>query len=99
MIKPHLEPPPRSHALGVKYVSFNETSGYGHAARSYLLGLAQSDIPLTWTPMVMKGFFRPRYRLFREGGVGDPQLDRLCNRAIAYNQVLIHLVPEYIPYW
>jgi glycosyltransferase involved in cell wall biosynthesis len=99
MSKPHAEPQERSHPCGVKYVSFQEGSGYGSAARSYLLGLAQSDIPLTWTPMIKKGFFRPRYRPVTGPGVGDPELDRFCNRAVAYDQVLIHLVPEYIPFW
>jgi glycosyltransferase involved in cell wall biosynthesis len=99
MSKAHREPLERSRAPAVKYVSFHEASGYGCAARSYLLGLAQSSYPLTWTPMITKGFFRPRYRPVAGPGVGDAELDRFCNRAVAYAQVLIHLVPEYIPLW
>ncbi len=37
---------------GLKYISLAEHSGYGEAARAYLQGLSQADVPLTWTPLV-----------------------------------------------
>jgi len=99
MSEPRPDPLEKSNPQGIKYVSFREASGYGSAARSYILGLGQSGIPLTWTPMIKKGLFRPRFKPATGPGVGDPQLDCFCNRAIAYDQVIIHLVPEYFSFW
>ena len=31
--------------------------------------------------------------------VGDPELDRFCNRTIPYDVVIVHTVPEYFPFW
>lgn len=95
----HWEAQDKSRPGGVKYVSFHEVSGYGCAARSCLLGLTESNFPLTWTPLIPQGFFRPRYRPVTGPRVGDAKLDPFCNRLVAYDQVLIHLVPEYIPFW
>ncbi len=84
--------------VGIKYVGLHENSGYGIAARRYLLGLRRSGVPLTWTPMVPGGKLKSLYYTPFEGrGVGDPQLDPLCNRPIAYDVVILHTVPEYYP--
>ena len=37
---------------GVKFISLYESSGYATAAKRYLLGLKNSGIHVTWTPMV-----------------------------------------------
>jgi glycosyltransferase involved in cell wall biosynthesis len=86
-------------AGGIRYVSCFGPSGYGNAARNYLLGLQAVDYPVTWTPLV-GGFRRfPHHRPFSGTTVGDPLLDRLCNRPMEYDTVLLHLMPEYIPFW
>jgi glycosyltransferase involved in cell wall biosynthesis len=84
---------------GVKYVSLHEASGYGDAARSYLLGLMHTRIPVTWTPMVGGRRWGPFYRPFTGRSVGDQQLDPVCNKPLAYDTVILHLVPEYFPFW
>jgi len=84
---------------GVKYVSLREASGYGDAARAYLLGLMRTGLPLTWTPMVGGRRLGPFYRPFTGRGVGDPELDLLCNKPLFYDTVILHLVPEYFPVW
>jgi glycosyltransferase involved in cell wall biosynthesis len=88
---------PGMRLQGIKYVSVHEPSGYGNAARRYLLGLKRSGIPVTWTPMV-PGRWRGLYYMPFEGkSVGDPELDPLCNAAIDYDVVVFHTVPEYYP--
>ena len=84
---------------GIKYISFWENSGYGEAARRYLLGLANSGTPLSWTPMVPGSAWGLGYEPFAERSVGDAQLDPLCNRSIDYDTVVVHTVPEYFPLW
>jgi len=86
---------------GLKYVSWLEHSGYGNAARRYLHGLLNADVPLTWTPMVPgpgwgKSFY---YEPYLGQTPGEPGLDAVCNRPLDYDTVLLHLVPEYYPRW
>jgi glycosyltransferase involved in cell wall biosynthesis len=84
---------------GIRYISCFGPSGYGNAARNYLLGLQAVGYPVTWTPL-RGGFGRfPFHRAFKGRTVGDPQLDPLCNRPLTYDTVLLHQVPEYIPFW
>ena len=84
---------------GIKYVSFYERSGYGYAARAYLLGLMKTDIPITWTPMLPgRGWGRGQVP-FSCRKIGDPDLDSVCNLPIRYNTVILHLTPEYYPMW
>lgn len=74
---------------GLKYISLHDGSGYAHAARSYLRGLRQSGVPLTWQPLV-----RSRFGLscgpVRGRSVGDPEFDAVCNLPLAYDTVLVH---------
>ena len=84
---------------GLRYVSLYEPSGYGESARRYLLGLASLGVPITWTPMVRGPEWGLGYQPFFGTSVGDPELDRFCNRRIDYDAVLLHLVPEYFPHW
>lgn len=84
---------------GIRYISHFGPSGYGNAARNYLLGLRAADHPVTWTPM-LGGFRRfPHHRPFTGRTVGDRQLDPICNQPLDYGTVLLHLLPEYIPIW
>ncbi|MHB1861419.1 MAG: glycosyltransferase family protein [Gemmatimonadaceae bacterium] len=36
---------------GLKYVSLYGPTGYGEAARRYMLGLSEAGVPFTWTPI------------------------------------------------
>ena len=82
---------------GVKYVSLREPSGYGVAARRYLLALTGAGVPVTWTPMVLGSGWRLGYEPYLARTISDPQLASICNVTIDYNTLLVHAVPEYFP--
>lgn len=87
--------------VGIKYVSWGQGSGYGSAARRHILGLRRLGVPVTWTPMV-PGRCDERglgFVAFRGSSVGDAELDEICNIPISYDTVIVHLPPEYFPYW
>jgi glycosyltransferase involved in cell wall biosynthesis len=84
---------------GIKYVSYHEASGYARAARSFVLGLHEAGIPVTWTPMVRGRKWRLGYEPHTGTAVGNPELDALCNRPIPYDTVIVHTTPEYLPHW
>ncbi|MBF0296463.1 MAG: tetratricopeptide repeat protein [Magnetococcales bacterium] len=81
---------------GVKYVSMGDHTGYAVAARQYLRLLRQGGIPITWHPVILLG----------KGGISipfpacpEPQLADIWQRAIPYDTVIVHLVPDYFPEW
>lgn len=84
---------------GIRYVSLHEPSGYGEAARRLLLGLKEINAPLTWTPMVLGRGWGLAYEPWSGDGVGDAELDCLCNRPVDYDVLVMHLIPEYYPRW
>jgi len=84
---------------GIKYVSLHEPSGYGVAARRYLRGLINLDVPLTWAPMVQGSGWGLGYEPLPGSHTGDRLLDPFCHRAIEYDTVVVHTVPEYFPLW
>lgn len=84
---------------GVKYVSLHETSGYGRAARPFILGLDQAGVPVTWVPMVPGRALGLGYQPQERRAPGDPLLDPLWNRPLRYETVILHTVPEYLPFW
>ena len=84
---------------GIKYVSLHEASGYGEAARRYLLGLVHEGVQLTWTPMIRGRRWGMGYEPFRGDGEGEPWLRPYCNRQIDYDTVVVNTVPEYYPIW
>lgn len=84
---------------GIKYVSFHGVSGYGTAARSYLRGLRNVGIPITWTPMVPGKAWRIGYQPFLGTKIEDLELFPLCNIQIEYDTLIVHTVPEYYPMW
>ena len=84
---------------GIKYVSPGDSTGYGTAARRLLQALAARAIPVTWTPMVLGPGWGLGYEPLAGGSVGDPVLDRLVQRPIPYDTVVLHTVPEYYPRW
>lgn len=86
-------------ASGIKFVSFYENSGYGIAAKLYLKALLNSDIEITWTPMVRGKSLGMTYEPYQEKSIGEQKLDRICNKPINYETVLIHTIPEFYTYW
>ncbi len=81
---------------GLKYISWADKTGYAVAARSYMYGLLQAGINLSWTPMLYgRRAYVPRYQSHWPW----PELKSICHKAIDYDTVLIHTVPEYYPYW
>lgn len=86
-------------ASGVKYVSLHENSGYGISARLYIKALLESDVDITWTPMVRGKSLGMTYEPYQERQIGDPDLDAVCNKPIDYDTVLVHTIPEFFTYW
>lgn len=85
--------------MSIKVVAPYDHSGYSTAARRTLLALRDAGIPFTWTPMVPGTGWDLTYEPFHGNAVGDPDLDPYCNRAIAYDTVVVQLVPEYLLRW
>jgi len=91
---------PVSHVRkGLKYVSLNDSTGYGQAAFRLLEGLTAHDIPFTWAPMVLGSALGLGYEPCTSGKAGPDFLQNHVNRDIDYDQVILHIVPEYYPYW
>jgi len=86
---------------GLKYISWNDTSGYAAAAYGYIRGLMDRNIPLTWTPMIPGASWGSAfgYEPFTGSSIGSRERDPVCNKPLSYDTVLIHLVPEYYPRW
>ncbi|MCW5852806.1 MAG: glycosyltransferase family 4 protein [Anaerolineae bacterium] len=84
---------------GLKYVSLADETGYGVAARCYIQGLHAAGVPLTWAPMTPGLGLGLGYEPSDRRNLGAPPLNQVCNRALSYDRVLVHTVPEYFPYW
>jgi glycosyltransferase involved in cell wall biosynthesis len=84
---------------GVRYISVNEVSGYGQAARGYLRALRLAGIPVTWTPMIPGRGLGLYLEPCAGRAVGDAEFDPICNIPLAYDRVIVHLPPPYLPYW
>ncbi len=87
---------------GLKYVSFyREIEGFSRAAVQYIEGFLHRDVALTWHPMVPDP--RNPYMLnavaFEGTSLGLGELDRVLNRPVDYDVVLLHLLPELYPRW
>ncbi len=84
---------------GVKFISLYESSGYATAAKRYLLGLKNSGIHVTWTPMIQGTGWKLGYEPFIGKNVDDPEMAPYCNIRVDYSNVIVHTVPEYYPIW
>lgn len=85
---------------GVKYYSWVAGTGYGDAAKVYMLGLTRRGIPVTWTPLVRGAGWASQglwFEPYTGPGSPDPDLAALCNRPIPYDMVIAHIVPEFYP--
>jgi len=81
---------------GIKYYSFYEKSGYADAAHAYLTALAALGIPVSWHPLQIgkSGNYEPLTSA--PADLSDqPGLTALFHADIAYDVVLLHVIPEY----
>lgn len=85
-----------SSMRGLKYVSWGDNTGYAIAAKAYVRALMGRGVPLSWTPMLTGSNL---YETYAGRDWPDATLASVCNRAIEYDTVLIHTVPEYYPAW
>lgn len=84
---------------GVKYVSYYGSTGYFVAAKRYMLGLRRTGLSLTWTPMIPDSQQGHALIPFPGNQTGDRELDDLCNAAIDYDAVILHIAPGLFPRW
>lgn len=96
--------------IGVKYIAYGNSSGYGLSALAYVRALHNAGVPVWWQPWFLGA--RP-WRWQPEDGLaalplaraaeGDaaladlPSLIAATSRPIAYDTVLVHTVPEHWP--
>lgn len=78
----------------LKYISWADTTGYASAAKAYVRALVDAGVELTWTPMLLG---QKRYEVQSLTDWPCAKLGPVCNRAIDYDRVVIHTVPEYYP--
>ena len=90
---------PCKGGVGIKYVSLSGPLGYAIAAKRYILALARTGIPVTWTPMVPDPIRNWEMEPFTGRTIGDAALDAFCNTPIEYDTVIVHTPPEYFPSW
>jgi glycosyltransferase involved in cell wall biosynthesis len=82
---------------GIRYISHPGTSGYAEAARRNIVGLARAGVPVTWAPVVPAETAGKEFELFKGAQVGDRKLDPFCNRRIAYDIAIVHVLPRAVP--
>ena len=83
---------------GLHYVSLRGTTGYFTAARRLMLALAEAGVNLTWTP-VSSNSSRPGPDFSPVAADRDPVLASLYHRALDCDTILLHTLPENMPYW
>ncbi len=98
--------------VGIKYISYANSSGYGLAAVAYLRGLHNAGVPVWWQPSFLGSpadtTWRPEHGLpqlplARAAAGGDsaladlPALAHGLTRKIPYDTVIMHTVPEHWP--
>jgi len=83
---------------GIHYITTMGTTGYFTAARRLILALAESGIKVTWTP-ITRFSFQNGPEIFSDPKTGDPALDPFLRRQLDYDTVILHSIPEIMPYW
>lgn len=73
--------------LKIKYVGFNENTGYGVAARNLITALRAFNIQVSFTK-ILPG------KIIKGGIIQNEE----SNTGI-FDAVIVHTVPEYYPYW
>lgn len=69
----------------VKYIGFNDSTGYSIAAKNLVASLKQESVTVHWTPVA--------YGTSAGNPGSVPQITE------GYENVIVHLVPEYYPIW
>ncbi|HEX3633024.1 MAG TPA: hypothetical protein VHZ01_10995, partial [Casimicrobiaceae bacterium] len=97
--------------IGVKYIAYANTSGYGLSALAYVRALHNIGVPVWWQPSFLGGpvdsIWRPDQGMaalpLAHAAAGDASLSDLpalvqglC-RSIAYDTMIMHTVPEHWP--
>ncbi|HQT94591.1 MAG TPA: hypothetical protein PLB88_03575 [Thermoanaerobaculaceae bacterium] len=85
--------------MRIKYVSHFGPEGQAVAAKRLMLALVARGVELTWTPMVVGDRWGLGVEPFAGCATGDRDLDPLCNRALDYDTVIVHLRPAFYPKW
>jgi hypothetical protein len=97
--------------IGVKYIAYANSSGYGLSALAYVRALHNIGVPVWWQPSFLGG---PADRIWRpdqgfaalplaRAAAGDaslsdlPALARGLCHPIEYDTVIMHTVPEHWP--
>jgi len=62
-----------------------------------MLALADAGVNLTWTPIN----FTPQggHQIFPHASTGDIALDSFCHRKLDCDTIILHTIPELMPYW
>ena len=97
--------------IGVKYIAYANSSGYGLSGLAYVRALHNVGVPVWWQPSLLGGpidmIWRSEHGLaalpLARAAMGDAALsdlpaltERLC-RPIEYDTVIMHSVPEHWP--
>lgn len=69
----------------IKYVGFNDSTGYSIAAKNLVTSLRQESATVYWTPVAY--------------GASANSPDSVQQIKEGYDDVILHLVPEYYPKW
>ena len=83
---------------GLHYVSLRGTTGYFTAARRLMLALADAGVNLTWTS-ISSDSSRPGPDFAPAAANWDPVLASLYHRDLDCDTILLHTLPENMPYW
>ncbi len=96
--------------IGVKYIAYGNSSGYGLSGLAYVRALHNAGVPVWWQPWFLgpqPHLWRPEEGLDRlplgraadgDAALADlPSLVAALTRPIDYDTVLVHTVPEHWP--
>ena len=75
---------------GIKYIAPRGNSGYSEAAKDYMIGLHQANIPISWQQMV---FDETEHQI----GARNQIVNSLLDKDIKFNKVILHTTPEHWP--
>lgn len=85
--------------LALRYVGLGDTSGYAVAAAALVRALRDAGTPIAWEPLLPGGALGLGYAPARSPEAGPSDLWSLRDDARACENVIVHFVPEYYPYF
>jgi glycosyltransferase involved in cell wall biosynthesis len=83
----------------LRYVGLGDATGYGIAAAALAQALRAAGVDLVWEPMLPGDRLGLGYAPAPERETGPPELRHLRDDRRACDDVIIHFVPEYYPYF